>query len=36
MGDFLNAAFPWIIMGFVIAIAAANMSQKKKNQDNVK
>lgn len=32
MRDFFNAAFPWIIMGLVVAIAVGYMSSKKKIQ----
>lgn len=32
MRDFFNAAFPWIIMGLVVAIVVGYMSSKKKIQ----
>lgn len=34
MGDFLNAAFPWIAGGIAIAIILTYGNSKKKKQDN--
>lgn len=34
MADFVKAAFPWVAMGFAVAIILANMNSKEKMQDN--
>jgi hypothetical protein len=34
MGDFFNAAFPWIAMGFAVAIILTYINSKKKKQDD--
>jgi hypothetical protein len=34
MADFVNAAFPWIAMGFAVAIVLTYRNSKEKMQDN--
>lgn len=34
VGEFLNAAFPWVALGIATAVALTYIESKKKKQDN--
>lgn len=36
MGEFFNAAFPWVAFSIGLALVLTHMNLKKKEQDNTK